>query len=65
MSPLAEAVIVLTARYGPVLVEKLVAIANKPKPTPEEWAAVFKEIRELDYDAAIREAAARAEAKAA
>ncbi|MBN8245893.1 MAG: hypothetical protein J0L84_00455 [Verrucomicrobia bacterium] len=60
MSPLAEAIIILTAKYGPVLVNQLIDVANKPKPTREEWAAVFKEARELDYDQSIRDAEKRA-----
>lgn len=64
MSEVAAAVLVLTAKYGPVLVEKLIAVAHKPKPTREEWAEVFAEAKSLDYDASIRAAEARAAGKA-
>ncbi|MFO1461251.1 MAG: hypothetical protein U1G08_17845 [Verrucomicrobiota bacterium] len=63
MSEAVEALIILTARYGPKFVLGLIELAHKPKPTREEWAAPFKEAEQMDYDQSIREAEARAAGK--
>ena len=41
MSPLAEAVIILTAKYGPAFVQGIITIAHKADPTLADWQAVF------------------------
>lgn len=60
MSEAVEALIILTAKYGPKFVLGLIDLAHKPKPTREDWEAPFKAAEKMDYDQAIREAEARA-----
>jgi hypothetical protein len=60
MTPLAQAIIMLTAQYGPVLVQQLVNVAHKPDPTPEDWNRVFDEAKALDYNKALAAAVERA-----
>jgi hypothetical protein len=61
MTPLAEAIIILAAKYGPTLVSKIIEVASKPKPTREDWSAVFAEAAKLDYNEEIKAAQKRAE----
>lgn len=63
MSDLAQAIIVLTAKYGPVLVANLIDVANKPKPTRADYDALFADIAALDYNNEIKAAVDRAAAK--
>lgn len=65
MSPLATAIITLTAQYGLPLVEKLITIANKPDATVEDWQALFDENRGKRVDDYVNEERARRDAKAA
>lgn len=62
MTPLAQAIILLTAQYGPILVQQLVDVANKPEPTPADWNRVFDEAKALDYNKALAKAQERADA---
>ncbi len=63
MTPLAITILTLVARYGPGLVQQIVAVANKPDPTQADWTKLFKDIEDMDYDRGIREAQARLDAE--
>lgn len=63
MTPLAEAIIVLTAKYGPVLVQKIVQVSNKNDIKLSDWDALFDEIKAMDYNAGINAAQARLDAQ--
>jgi hypothetical protein len=60
MSTLAITILTLVAKYGPDVVQKIVAIAHNPEATKEDWYALFSDIKALDYDKAIAAAQARA-----
>lgn len=63
MSPLAQAIILLTAKYGPKLVESIIEVAHRPAPTRADWKAVFAEAQALDYNQELQAAEQRAASK--
>ena len=62
MDPLTLATTILSAlvKYGPDVVQKIIAIAHRNDAKQSDWDALFAEIKALDYDGAIKAAEARA-----
>ena len=60
MPPIAITILTALVKYGPDLVQRIVAIANKKEATQADWDVLFADIKALDYDGAIAAAEARA-----
>lgn len=68
MAPLALATTIfeLVQKYGPtawVFIQKTLNIVHAPNPTQADWDKFFAEVQALDYDAEIKAAQARADAR--
>jgi hypothetical protein len=60
MPPIAITILTALVKYGPDLVQRIVAIAHKKESTQADWDVLFADIKALDYDGAIAAAEARA-----
>ena len=60
MSTLAITILTLVAKYGPDVVQRIIAIAHKGDATAADWDAVFADAKAMDYDKALAAASARA-----
>ena len=63
MPPIAIAILSALVKYGPDVVQKIIALAHKGDATQADWDAVFESIKALNYDAAIAAAETRAAIK--